>query len=332
MTMDVPPVLAAWSGVLGSPWVRVPTRVLVAGRVWEVTDQRGFRYALKRISAASGDAVRRFTDEARILAYLHQRELPVAVPVLGDNGNVYATDGGDALSGSLWALTPMLPAGEDTSEEVISASAAARYHHVGATIARMHVALVECPFAIDASLEGRGRLGPDRFLELWRHLEIALPASVLADLTACVDPWLEAMLRALDEPHVQRVHGDVHGGNILTDHGAVTGIIDLDHLPLAPRSYDLGYYLAFCVHWYIGQLDLRPPVERTVAFEAYHLLSGYASNSALTLRETDALPAMGLAVALILLDYFLTSQGIVEESWVRTAHWITEHPDTLRRT
>ena len=33
----------------------------------------------------------------------------------------------------------------------------------------------------------------------------------------------------------------------LTDGQEVTGIIDGDHLPLAARGYDLGYYLAFGV-------------------------------------------------------------------------------------
>ncbi len=314
-------VLEAWSNVLGSPHVRE----LTPDRVWEVSDHGDARYVLKRISGQFADPARRFIDEARVLSFLQEQGLPVAVPVPCDNGSVYAAD----ASGALFALTPMLPAGETSSAAPLDAADAARYRNVGATIARMHVALAKCPFDIDASQEGRGRLGPDRFPELWRHLEATLPAPVFDDLAGRVRPWREAITRALGDPHVQRVHGDVHGGNILTDHDAVTGVIDVDHLPLAPRSYDLGYYLAFCVHWRLGQSNLSRPIEHYVAFEARHLLTGYDTVSTLTRRETDALPAMSLAVALMLLDYFLTTEGIAEGSWIRTARWITGHPDTL---
>jgi Ser/Thr protein kinase RdoA (MazF antagonist) len=312
-------VLKAWSVVLGSPRIRE----LSSDRVWEVSDQTGVRFVLKRISAQFADPVRRFTDEVRILSYLQQQGLPVAVPVPCNDGSVYAADN----SGAVYALTPMLPASESHAERPMDAS---RYQNIGATIAQMHVALAACPFDIDSSLEGRGQHGPDWFPETWRHLKATLPTTVFDDVAERVGPWQEAIMHALGDPHLQRVHGDVHGGNILTDHRAVTGIIDVDHLPLAPRSYDLGYYMAFCVHWRLGQGELRRPIEHYVAFEAGHLLTGYDTVTTLTRRETDALPAMSLAVALGLLDYFLTKEDIVEGSWIRTAHWITDHPNALR--
>ena len=46
--------------------------------------ERGDRYVLKKVSTfGASDPVRRFTSEARILTYLLQRGIPVAVPVLG---------------------------------------------------------------------------------------------------------------------------------------------------------------------------------------------------------------------------------------------------------
>jgi aminoglycoside phosphotransferase (APT) family kinase protein len=93
----------------------------------------------------------------------------------------------------------------------------------------------------------------------------------------------------------QRVHGDVHGGNILADGREVTGIIDCGHLPLAPRGYYMGYYLAFAVHWWLAGDQYSRPVG-----ESRHVLTGF--------REFD----------------------LVEESWLRTAHWIGDNFDALR--
>jgi Ser/Thr protein kinase RdoA (MazF antagonist) len=63
-----------------------------------VTTERGDRYVLKKVSAfGAHDPVRRFTGEARILAYLLQRGVPAAVPVLSDDGHVCAADDDDAL-------------------------------------------------------------------------------------------------------------------------------------------------------------------------------------------------------------------------------------------
>ena len=42
---------------------------------------------------------------------------------------------------------------------------------------------------------------------------------------------------------LQRIHGDCHPGNICIFAGKVTGFIDCDHLPYAPKFYDLCYYL-----------------------------------------------------------------------------------------
>ncbi len=89
MTMAGPHVLEAWSEVLSSPVITE----LAPGRVLEVATERGDRYVLKKVSAfGAPDPVRRFTGEARILTCLLQRGVPVAVPVLSDDGKACATD------------------------------------------------------------------------------------------------------------------------------------------------------------------------------------------------------------------------------------------------
>jgi Ser/Thr protein kinase RdoA (MazF antagonist) len=56
-----------------------------------VATERGDRYVLKKVSTfGAPDPVRRFTGEARILTYLLQRGVPVAVPVLSDDGKTCA--------------------------------------------------------------------------------------------------------------------------------------------------------------------------------------------------------------------------------------------------
>ena len=91
--------------------------------MWEVATERGDRYVLKKVSTfGAPDPVRRFTSEARILTYLLQRGVPVAVPVLADGGKAYTTDD----EGSLGAVFPM------------------------------HEALTRCPFGIESWEVGPG--------------------------------------------------------------------------------------------------------------------------------------------------------------------------------
>jgi Ser/Thr protein kinase RdoA (MazF antagonist) len=291
---------------------------LTPGRVWEVTTERGDRYVLKKVSTfGAPDPVRRFSDEARILAYLLQQGVPVAVPVLSNDGTACATDD----DGAPYAVFPMLRsdgADNDGADNGLGLDPVL-FENVGAAIARLHIALADCPFGVQS-----WQVGPDSLKAIWRTAEDRLPAAALAELSARIRPRWDSIVRALSAPP-QRVHGDVHGGNILTDGQEVTGIIDCDHLPLAPRGYDLGYYMAFAVHWWLDADQTSRPVD-----EARHLLTGYESVSRLTRHEHDDLPALALAAALGLIDYFIREFDLVEESWLRTAHWIGDNFDALR--
>lgn len=110
-------------------------------RAWSAAIERGDRYVLKQVAALSApDRVRRFTDEARIVGYLLQRGVPVAVPVLADDGRAWAA----GADGALYAVFPMLPRGDDSGPDLDPAWA----ENVGAAIARLHVALAGCPFGI----------------------------------------------------------------------------------------------------------------------------------------------------------------------------------------
>jgi Ser/Thr protein kinase RdoA (MazF antagonist) len=162
-------------------------------------------------------------------------------------------------------------------------------------------------------------------LEAWRQtVQDRLQADALTGLAARIQPRWDSMVQAMSAAP-QRVHGDVHGGNLLTVGQEVTGIIDCDHLPLAPRGYDLGYYMAFAVRWWLGAGQPSRAVH-----EIRHLLAGYDAAGPLTRQENDDLPALALASALGMTAYFLTEHDLAEESWLRTAHWIGDHFDELR--
>jgi Ser/Thr protein kinase RdoA (MazF antagonist) len=89
VTIAAAQLLEAWSEVFSSPVITE----LTSGRVWEVTTESGDRYVLKKVSTFNApDPVQRFTDEARIVTYLLQRGVPVAVPVLSNDGRAYTTD------------------------------------------------------------------------------------------------------------------------------------------------------------------------------------------------------------------------------------------------
>ena len=105
----------------------------------------------------------------------------------------------------------------------------------------------------------------------------------------------ESIVQALSAPP-QRVHGNVHGGNLLTDGQEVTGIIDCDHLQLAPRGYDLDC-MAFGVRWRLDGNQPSQPVDRATPFITRHLLTGYDAVSRLTRQENDDLPALALFTA-----------------------------------
>jgi len=309
VTIAAAALLGAWSDVFSSPAVTE----LTPGRVWEVATERGDRYVLKKVSTFSAlDPARRFTDEARIVTHLLQRGVPVAVPVLSNDGKAYTTDD----EGALYAVFPMLPQGRPDDDQELDP---VRYQNVGAAVARMHVALADCPFGIES-----WEVGPSLLPVLWRTMQHRLAAAALAELSASVQPRWESIVAALSAAP-QRIHGDVHGGNILTDGQQVTGIIDVDHLPLAPRGYDLGYYTAFAVRWWLDGDQPARPLDET-----RHLLAGYHAVSRLTGQESDDLPALALAAALGLINYFLTEHDLAEESWLRAAHWIGDNFDALR--
>lgn len=105
----------------------------------------------------------------------------------------------------------------------------------------MHVALVGCPFGVESWEVGPG------LLTAWRQtVEDRLPADALTRLSARIRPRWDSIVQ-----------------------------IDCDHLPLAPRGYDLGYYMAFGVHWRLDGNQPSQPVEEAAPFITRQELAAY---------------------------------------------------------
>lgn len=297
--MSDPQLLAAWSG-LGLTEVGE----LSPGRVWELADKSGTRYALKPIFDQPWvDATARFVAEARIMSYLAQRGLPVAPPVVCDDGRIYATN----AAGVAYFLTPMLAAGGADGVE-----SAARFRDVGATLSRLHAALADCPYEVHS-----WQIDAPTFTVAWQRLTTEVPD--IGELIAAAEPWLDRITAAADGSHRQLVHGDAHGANILTDRDSVTGIIDMDHMPIAPRIYDVAYYFTFGINW--PYKNAKVPDVQHVSSMVRNVIDGYGT---LTRQELDDIPALSLSVALFLLDYFRDADRPTQETWINTAQWILE--------
>jgi Ser/Thr protein kinase RdoA (MazF antagonist) len=314
-------LVAAWRGVLGASGTQTISK-LPFGTVWSITTASGRRFVLKRLADADLAKRRhRFTEETRIVVHLGQHGVPVAVPILSDDGRISIEH-----DGALWALTPMLPMPEavelPTAETVVQENAESRIA-VGRAIAEMHLALADCPYGIDG-----GIISPETFVEYWDRLGAELPVATFESLRQRVDRRREQISAALTCSPPQRLHGDCHGGNILVRDGRVTGIVDIDHLHIGPRVYDLAYHLAFHVQWIVRTDTPDVPAEAAVSLATRLLLDGYASVSPLSEAEHAAVAPAALYVALRLVASFIGNTP-EEDVWARIACWIADHEETL---
>lgn len=317
-------LVAAWRGVLGAAGTQTIDK-MEYGEVWSIATARGARCVLKRLADAHlAKRIRRFTEETRIVIHLGQRGLPVAVPILSDDGRICVEH-----DGALWALIPMLPMPDDTAlptAESLLQDKAGYYRAIGRAIAEMHVALADCPYDID-----RGVIGPDEFAQRWDRLRAELPEATFVALSRRVDPRWDEIAAALACADPQRLHGDCHGGNILFRDGRVTGIVDIDHLQVGPRVYDLAYHLAFHLHWVVRTDIPVGPAVASVASATRHLINGYHGVSLLSDAEKSSIAAIALDAALSMVAFWRSIGNVLEEDvWVRTVYWIADHEETFR--
>src|SRR3712207_6816883 len=103
--------------------------------VLAVTTNQG-QFVLKQVVQTPDEE--RLMSEYRVLQHLKLEGVPVAVPLLADNGQPFVAD-----QGQIYTVAPMLPMSND-----ISSSPERLYANLGSAIGRLHKALATYPDAI----------------------------------------------------------------------------------------------------------------------------------------------------------------------------------------
>ncbi len=307
-------VLEAWSNLVRRPRVEKAPH----GSAWMVHGDDGLSFVLKQVPGFDlADPRKRLAEQHRILSYLAERGLPVACPLVTNDGQIYA-EGDDAV----YALTPLLPA-----ENIDMTHRPELHREVGRTIARLHIALNECPFGIAS---WHIRLAEQTFERAWDGIRELLPAADFAEVARRVEPLRTEMTAAFADLPEQRIHGDAHGGNILLADGAVSGLIDLEHLPLGPRVYDVAYNLSLGLNWMIRRPDPEPNPLGVLRFAGSHMLDGYLSVNQLSDREIDSVVPIMLAVQLNLMNTVMRWNLADDQKWLTSTLWVADHYHDLR--
>jgi Ser/Thr protein kinase RdoA (MazF antagonist) len=306
-------VLEAWSSLVNRPRVEQAPH----GSALMVHGDDGRGYVLKRVPGFDlADPRRRLAEQHQILSYLAERGLPVACPLVTDDGQIYAE-----VDDAIYALTPMLPA-----ENIDVTGNSRLFREIGRTIARLHLALYDCPFDIAS---WHIQLAEQTFDRSWDGLRELLPPPDFAAVAGRVEPLRSEMVAAFDGLPEQRIHGDCHGGNILLADGAVSGLVDLEHLPIGPRIYDLAYNLSLGLNWMVRRPEPEPDPLGVLTFGGRHLLDGYQSVNSLSDREIDAVAPIMLAVQLNLMNLVMRDPS-VDQKWLTSTLWVADHYHVLR--
>lgn len=254
--------LRAWSSLLGD---RPRIDPAAPGReLWPVTAEDGRRCVLKRPGPWRNLPV---ADQARVLAHLTRTGVRVADFLVTEEAAVFAGASEDSF-----VLMPHLP-----HDDLAPAQALPSEELVGRSIAALHEGLAA--YAWD----------PHSYRE--RIAEGLAELDVPEDVRDGFDARRDEVLARIAPLPLQLVHGDLTPDNVLVSRAEGTvSFIDLDHLPLAPRVFDLAKYLSRRLR----RLPLSAAVQNVERFVA-----GYHRASPLAAEGIDALPAMILAMNLL---------------------------------
>jgi Ser/Thr protein kinase RdoA (MazF antagonist) len=323
-------ILRRWEHHTGP--IRESRSLYHKGTVLAVTFQSGARYVLKEVAKGQplDRRLARLAAEHRLLLYLADQGVPVPAPLTADDGRTYVRHPqGGAAVGTLHVMLPNSGAkradGGEGGSTVLTWEQPEVWTNVGAAIGRLHSALAAYP---DEIVSWHMAL-PERIREK------ALPAvrrrlrgAQVQALDAVFNGLTGDVCAALADLPEQHIHGDCHGSNILIDDGEVSGFIDLDHLPLAPRVYDLFYLPPDRLKW---RLD-EPGAPEAMLPLFPHLITGYEREHTLTPRERAALWPGMLATQLFFTQAFAEqgNQGHIDRN-LRALTWIHEHRDDIRR-
>jgi Ser/Thr protein kinase RdoA (MazF antagonist) len=330
---EITTILRRWRHHTGP--VREWQRLSDKGTVLAVTAESGAQYVLKEVVKGQpiDHRLERLVSEQRLLLYLASRGVPVPAPLDSDGGMttfVRHPEGGDTV----YTLHPLLPnrgmRGLDGtrvgSSPLPGWEQPAVWTNVGAAIGRLHRALADYPGEIVSWHMALPK-------QIREHSLPAARARLFGDqrasLDEAVDGLMDAVCAALADLPEQHIHGDCHGGNILITAGDVSGFVDLDHLPLAPRMYDLFYLMADRVKERIYE------PERLVRLPSLlpDLITGYEREIAISPRERAALWPGMLATELLFVQSAATKLNVENlDRHLRTLTWVRQHREEIERT
>lgn len=314
--MDEFAAIRAWESVVGQ--ARLEPMDRVHNPIWRVIGEDGREWVLKHLPNVPPGVGP--VEEYRVLCYLEAAGLPVAVPIVTDDGTIafnadnLRTDPRETqpTGDQAYVLIPLLPSDPELHESPQLA------HTIGAGIARLDRALAQCPWQVVSFTDDPAR-------QILGNRYARLPQ----ELRALTAPLCDRLCSAVVDLPSQRTHGDCNVGNLLVDHGAVTGYIDLDHLPTGPRIYDLANYLITRLK---AHMDHGDPEAMTALLP--HYVTGYHATYALNERELAAVVPLMLTFALHLADWHLHSQvpdPVAYQRDRRAIEWLTPRYDDLAR-
>lgn len=280
---------------------------------WRMVTERGRAFVLKRVDHAGRAGG--IESRAHVLRYLWQHNLPVSPPIPNDHDRI-----GVLHSGNIYTLSPYLPGGSYIADTDLERA----HRNIGRAIAWLHRALESYPYAIQSwDMDLTSRVF-DRSVP---GIRMGLDRDILSRFEAVLCEVEGKMRTAFAGLPAQYVHGDCHAGNILLDHGEVTGFIDLDHLPRGPVSYDLGYLLADMVKRKIGAAE----DERRWFSLAREVINGYAEIKRLSAKDLESVCAVMLAAEMLFTEFFLERRDQEEAFLNITAFfWLAAHRARIR--
>jgi Ser/Thr protein kinase RdoA (MazF antagonist) len=286
------------------------------GTVFLITTGCGARFILKDIVKDIGGhrRIERLMAEHRVHLHLQAAQVPVAVPLLAHDGRPFVQDGD-----KIYTLAPELASGGYTAGMDMGQV----YHNMGMAIGRLHKALATYPDEIPS---WRMDL-PRRILgEAVPRINAHLAGPRLEAFNRMMTPIGDALAGALADLPSQHIHGDCHGGNILLHDGDVSGFIDLDHLPVGPKPYDLGSLLADRAKWQMAHPDAL--IQWLEYFD--RVIVGYEQENCLSRREKEAIWWTMLAVQVLMTEWFSERHDETNVALNLAAfHWIHSHKEEI---
>ncbi len=263
-------MLEDWKAVLGE---KVELGDKSVGRdLWPVTAEDGARYFLKRLGPWRNLPV---VDEARILWHLARQGVRVAEFLPTDRATLYAGKVEDSF-----ILIPRLASDHFNPAELVALE-----EKIGGALAELHLALARYPWPANSYAEDLGKS---------LEQELMLPPDVAEGFAR----RRGSMIAALADLPSQLIHGDLTPENVLLRRPeAVSGFIDFDHLPLAPRIWDIAKYLSRRIRLRWRQGSQASDLGRLDHLAGF--LIGYHNTNPLGSAEIEALPS-GIAAGNVL--------------------------------